>query len=266
MKQKAFLSGLLALALLGTPLYADAAQEAGGHQAASSVWPGVEYYEEIKLTKGVGWLLNAEVTRVEGLTDAISAERLSNGNYQFTAMIDSGDVMLHVYYKYGGGTPGIGDIHYLLHIVPLEEYMADFDEGQLKPPTRPSDEAEFPECVLAIVNAERAKRGARPLRLDPELTEVAMLRAKELRTYYSHTRPNGRPFASTLKHYHHRALSENIYEGITISTPEMAMRGWMSSTGHRENVLDRHHRKLGVGYYFDPTGEWVNYWVQIFED
>ena len=57
-----------------------------------------------------------------------------------------------------------------------------------------------PECVnldayaqevLTLANAQRGAAGLNPLSADPVLTEMAMLRARELEESYSHTRPSG---------------------------------------------------------------------------
>ena len=45
--------------------------------------------------------------------------------------------------------------------------------------------------VLNLVNAERAKVGAAPLRLADDLQAAANIRAREIVQSFSHTRPDG---------------------------------------------------------------------------
>lgn len=121
----------------------------------------------------------------------------------------------------------------------------------------------FPDEVLRLVNIERAKAGVRPLRLSTELTRCAKIRAGELPTLYSHTRPNGSKCSTVLKGITHGGYSgENIAAGC--DNPADAMDGWMHSDGHRANILNPHYRELGVGYCLAPDSRGIHYWVQIF--
>jgi len=54
-------------------------------------------------------------------------------------------------------------------------------------------------------------------------------------------------------------LGENIAAGY--STPSSVVAGWMSSSGHRANILNPDNWELGVGYY-TGGGSWSRYWVQ----
>lgn len=66
--------------------------------------------------------------------------------------------------------------------------------------------------------------------------------------------------------YQYSLVGENISAGN--STPEDAVRRWMNSPGHRDNILKPEFRDLGVGYYFlDPDPGSVtyrHYWTQVF--
>ena len=52
---------------------------------------------------------------------------------------------------------------------------------------------------------------------------------------------------------------ENIAKGFT--SAEAVMAALMRSEGHRGNILNTHHIRMGVGYI--PDG---NVWVQLFTD
>lgn len=112
--------------------------------------------------------------------------------------------------------------------------------------------------VLNIVNAERAKLGLPALQWDDKMAEVANLRAREIATSFSHTRPDGSScFTAFPSNY--SSLAENIAAGQP--NPAAVMNSWMNSTGHRNNILSTNNDKLGVGVY-ETNGQ--KYWVQCF--
>ncbi len=47
------------------------------------------------------------------------------------------------------------------------------------------------------------------------------------------------------------------------TTPKQVMESWMNSKGHRENILNKNFKKMGVGCYYSD-GRY--YWVQLFTD
>lgn len=134
------------------------------------------------------------------------------------------------------------------------------------PTTEPYYRSDFEKKVLELVNKERSKAGLKPLQANQDLNSAARIRAKELVTssladYYSHTRPDGRPF-STAVTIPNLGLAENAYKGP--DTPEEAMAGWMYSEGHRNNILDPELTHLGVGCWHDANEPHAHNWIQIF--
>lgn len=109
--------------------------------------------------------------------------------------------------------------------------------------------------VIAEVNDERAKYGLSALREDTELTRAACVRANEIVQSFSHTRPNGESWSSVST----AARGENIAKGH--STAARVMAAWMSSEGHRANILRESFGSIGV-CAIDVGG--VRYWVQLF--
>lgn len=132
------------------------------------------------------------------------------------------------------------------------------------PDNGPADETalSYAEQVAALVNEERAKAGLPALEVNAEITAAANVRAKEIKQSFSHTRPDGSSFSSSLKEQgvSYRGSGENIAWGQ--KSPEQVMNGWMNSEGHRANILNKNFKNIGVGYYQDANG--VNYWVQLF--
>jgi len=123
---------------------------------------------------------------------------------------------------------------------------------------------EFSAEVLRLTNIERQKYGLPDLSHNGALRDVAFIRAKELVTLYSHTRPNGKSCFTAYEENHidYWAAGENIACGQ--STPEEVVKDWMNSPGHRENILDRDFGRLGVGVEMDSKGRL--YWSQNFTD
>lgn len=115
--------------------------------------------------------------------------------------------------------------------------------------------------VLNLVNAERAKVGVQPLRLAGDLQRAAAIRAREIITTFSHTRPNGERFSSLLPDGRYRC-GENIAAGC--GSAKETVEQWMQSPGHRENILRPEYDELGVGYAYDGSTPWKHHWVQIF--
>lgn len=125
--------------------------------------------------------------------------------------------------------------------------------------------------VVELVNEARAANGnLPPLRRISALSKSARYHATDLGAdnYFSHDtydRNGGAlqkvcgAFERMRRWYNYNAAGENIAAGY--GTPEDVMAGWMSSSGHRQNILDPDFREIGVGYY-QGSGEYGVYWVQ----
>lgn len=124
------------------------------------------------------------------------------------------------------------------------------------------EELSYVRQVAKLVNEERAKAGLHPLVFDTKIASAAQIRANEIKTSFSHTRPDGRNFSTVLTDNGIRftGAGENIAWGQ--KTPEQVMKAWMNSEGHRANILNVKYTKIGVGQYRDASGR--NYWVQLF--
>lgn len=121
--------------------------------------------------------------------------------------------------------------------------------------------ANYANEVLTLVNQERSKAGLSPLKLNAAATNAAKVRAKEIVSSFSHTRPNGQsPFtALDAAGAKYGTAGENIAYGQ--STPSAVMNGWMNSSGHRANILKSNFKEIGIGAYYQ-NGKY--YWVQLF--
>lgn len=120
---------------------------------------------------------------------------------------------------------------------------------------------EFSMEVLQLVNVERSKEGLSPLKFSKDLAASAYVRAVELPTKFSHTRPDGsKCFTAMAKRGH--ILGENLAGGQT--SPKQVVKAWMDSKSHRENILNPNFTELGVVYYYKSNSKYKHYWVQHF--
>lgn len=123
--------------------------------------------------------------------------------------------------------------------------------------------------VLRLVNIERANVGAAPLVLDEALCNAANMRAIEMDCtgVFGHKRPNDH---SCFEVYDicnvewQNACGENIAAGQ--ATPEDVMKSWLSSAGHKANILSPEYTKMGLGYSNSGcrAGRYSHYWAQEF--
>ena len=133
------------------------------------------------------------------------------------------------------------------------------------PEQTPDSEVENPENplaykVLLLVNSEREKYGLYALTYDSLLSSAANIRAKEIKSLFSHTRPDGRSCFTALDEvgYSYRKAGENIAYGQR--SAEEVVTAWMNSEGHRANILGDYDY-IGIGVY-EKGG--VIYWSQFF--
>ncbi len=103
------------------------------------------------------------------------------------------------------------------------------------------DEAELCYEMLDLVNEERAKRGLEPYVWGEDLEKGTLVRAKELATLWSHTRPNGKP-SGTAFTYRGGLLWEIIaddskYYFLYGKQPDVVLDAWLASDGHRGTII-----------------------------
>jgi len=133
-----------------------------------------------------------------------------------------------------------------------------------KAPATPSTNISKDEQdILDLINAERTKAGLSALKADPELMEVARLKAKDMveNSYFAHQSPTyGSPF-DMMRQFgiSFRTAGENIAGN---STEEGAVKAWMNSEGHRKNILNGNFNLTGIGVYQSP--KYGKIFVQMF--
>ncbi len=120
------------------------------------------------------------------------------------------------------------------------------------------------EIILNIVNEERAKLGVAPLVLNTTMNEAAALRAQEITTLFSHTRPDGSSCFTVYSEFNisYNTAGENIAAGNSKASD--TAQQWIDSPLHYENMTDPDFTEMGIGYAYSSSSQYGHYWVQIF--
>jgi len=126
--------------------------------------------------------------------------------------------------------------------------------------------ADFESDVIDLVNVEREARGLHPLAYDYSLAAAARDHSEDMgvQDYFSHTSLDGRTVGDRITGagYSYNTYGENIAAGQ--STPEVVIDSWMSSSGHRANILNPNFCDIGVGYAYVADSTYHHYWTQDF--
>lgn len=126
-------------------------------------------------------------------------------------------------------------------------------------------EYEFALEVLRLVNVEREKSGIQALSMSNELLHVATVKSQDIvdHNYFSHTSPIFGGLRELLEYHSisYMRAGENLATGQ--KTPESVVNAWMSSDGHRANIMNPAFKKIGIGIV--AGGKYGGYtWTQIF--
>ena len=132
----------------------------------------------------------------------------------------------------------------------------------------PVPEEQWKYEVLSLVNQERIKNGLNTLTWGETCAEPAQLRAKEIISEYSHTRPSGEAWSTAcpLPGGNGYYAGENLMAGNSAVSPETVVAAWMNSEDHRANILNPNFTKLSVGFVFDLNAKYKTYWSQYFSN
>lgn len=131
----------------------------------------------------------------------------------------------------------------------------------------PAARAALTARIVRQVNHHRALNGVPAVRAERRLGEAAQAHADDMATrdYFDHRAPDGRGMQdrAAAAGYPWRTLAENL--GAGLSSPESTVDSWMTSPGHRANMLDPQHVHIGVGYAQPGSGgkrpRFGQYWV-----
>jgi uncharacterized protein YkwD len=117
--------------------------------------------------------------------------------------------------------------------------------------------------IVARINAQRGARGLRPLRVSRGLTASANYHSHQMGLFgfFEHESRNGAPFWRRIarfypsRHYRYWSVGENIFWESPETSGPSAVHEWMMSAPHRENILTRQYREVGVAaVHFSSAG------------
>jgi uncharacterized protein YkwD len=115
-------------------------------------------------------------------------------------------------------------------------------------------------ATLCQLNRTRHHHGLHRLRLNKKLSRAARRHARDMarRNYFSHDTLGGGSFLDRirrtgyLKGAHSWIVGENLAWGSRgYSRPQVIMKMWMNSPGHRANILNGSFREIGIGVAYD---------------
>jgi uncharacterized protein YkwD len=115
-------------------------------------------------------------------------------------------------------------------------------------------------ATLCQLNHTRHRHGLHQLRLNKRLSRAARRHARDMarRNYFSHDTLGGGSFLDRirrtgyLRNAHSWIVGENLAWGSRgYSRPQVIMRMWMNSPGHRANILNASFREIGIGVAYD---------------
>jgi len=153
---------------------------------------------------------------------------------------------------------------------------ASFSEEPSSPPGISYTEAQVEGRIIVLVNAERQQSGLPALSKDSLLTSLAREHSTSMveNNFFSHERyPGERSFSygqppGTIRGENIAKIpTRQVVPGPYLSLQEVcewAVSLWMSSSGHRGNILEPCYTKTGVGVSFSEGGEYL-YITQMFE-
>ncbi len=112
------------------------------------------------------------------------------------------------------------------------------------------------KAVLCLHNQIRAEHHLPALRSNKRLRKAALGHSRDMvdHGYFEHTTPAGVTMVDRILRAHYVrsnqgwSLGENLAWGTgSYSTPQGAVDAWMHSPGHRDNILRRDYREVGIG-------------------
>jgi uncharacterized protein YkwD len=137
----------------------------------------------------------------------------------------------------------------------------DADKKDVAKVTLTADE----QTILDLTNKARAEEKLPLLKMNPTLTEVARAHSKNMAKQgkmdheLDGKKPSDRVNAAG---YNWRWVGENIASGEGSPSADEIFKGWMNSPHHKENILRKEYKEIGIGIATNEKGE--TYFTQVF--
>lgn len=118
-----------------------------------------------------------------------------------------------------------------------------------------------PVAAVSAINAYRASRGVRPLRLDPALTAMAQRQANAMVAGDALSHTVGGPFTTRLAAAGIAATEAGENLGAGYFSLDEAMAGWRGSAEHDANLRMAGFTRMGVAITKSPRTHYGVYWA-----
>ena len=112
-------------------------------------------------------------------------------------------------------------------------------------------------AVFNLMNQQRTAQGLSALVWSDALTNAAQVRANEITTSFSHTRPNGSAFWTVDSNVQYGENLAKLYQSA-----DSVYTAWMNSPTHAANIMDAGYKTVGIAICQTADGSW--YWAQEF--
>ena len=112
-------------------------------------------------------------------------------------------------------------------------------------------------AVFNLMNQQRAAQGLAALVWSDALTDAAQVRANEITTSFSHTRPDGSAFWTVNSNVQYGENLAKLYQSA-----DSVYTAWMNSPTHAANIMNPAYKTVGIAIYQTDDGNW--YWAQEF--
>ncbi|MCW5957712.1 MAG: CAP domain-containing protein [Pyrinomonadaceae bacterium] len=119
--------------------------------------------------------------------------------------------------------------------------------------------------IFELVNRERIKARLQPLEWDDRASNVARNYSRQMARegFFGHYDRQGLTVIERASKLKWSKIGENLFMGDQISNfGSFAVKGWMRSTTHRFNILDREWNTTGIGVHHSNNG--LVYVTQVF--
>ena len=114
------------------------------------------------------------------------------------------------------------------------------------------------------ISAYRRAHGLPPVKLDGKLNAVALKQAQAMASTGSISHNAAGSFPSRVASLGKSRAAENVGAGF-LTFAEM-LKQWEDSTGHRENLLMRGARRVGVASVDNPKSPYRKFWAMVITD
>jgi uncharacterized protein YkwD len=122
-----------------------------------------------------------------------------------------------------------------------------------------------PAAATKLVNAYRAKKGLKPLKLNAKLSEAARKHSEDLARSdrISHYGSDGSDAWDRVRKagYGPRLAAENV--GTGQQSLEEVFRGWQKSRDHDANLLLGEAEEIGVAMVYKPESQFKTFWTMV---